>query len=99
MNENKSEIYLGGGTNLVMSTSKLITCHELLTLVTPGDGAITLDVKIQADFDTIPEKYHEVFLNMISAKYMKAVSFGDNPFSQCLPPPKKRWWQFWKAKY
>ena len=94
--ENKSEINLGGGTNIVMTTSRLVTCNETLTLITPNDGAIQLDVKIQADFDTIPEEYHEVFLNMISAKYLKTTSFGDNPFSQCLPAPKKRWFQFWK---
>ena len=64
MKENKSEIYLGGGNNLVMSTSKLVTCHETLTLVTTTSGAIELDVKIQADFDNIPEQYHEVFLNI-----------------------------------
>jgi len=96
MKENKSEIYLGGGNNLIMNTSKLITCYKTLTLVTMNDGAIPLEIKIQADFDTIPEKYHEIFLNMISAKYLKTTSFGDNPFSQCLPAPKKRWWQFWK---
>jgi len=96
MKENKSEIYLGGGNNLVMNTSKLITCYETLTLVTMGDSAIPLEIKIQADFDTIPEKYHEIFLNMISAKYLKTTSFGDNPFSQCIPAPKKRWYQFWK---
>ena len=98
MNKNTNEIYLGSGANLVMSTSKLITCHEVLTLITPNDGAIQLDVQIQADFDTIPKEYHEIFLNIMSAKYMKTVSFGDNPFSQCLPAPKKRWWQFWKQK-
>jgi hypothetical protein len=96
--ENKNEINLGGGKNMIMSTSKLVTCHELLTLVVNGQGGITLDVKIQADFDTVPEKYHEVFLNMMASKYMRSVSFGDNPFSQCLPAPKRRWWQFWKAK-
>ena len=97
MKENKNEIYLGGGNNLIMSTSKLVTCHEILTLVTTTSGAIELEVKIQADFDTIPEKYHEIFLNMISAKYLKTTSFGDNPFSKCVPTPKKRWWQFWKS--
>ena len=96
MNKQQTEISLGGGTNLVMTTSKLVSCNEILTLMTPNDGAIQLDVKIQADFDTIPEEYHEVFLNMISAKYLKTTSFGDNPFSQCLPSPKKRWFQFWK---
>ena len=98
MKENKSEIYLGGGANLIMNTSKLVTCSETLTLVTMGDGSIPLEIKIQADFDTIPDKYHEIFLNMMSAKYLKTTSFGDNPFSQCLPIPKRRWYQFWKAK-
>jgi hypothetical protein len=97
MKENKGEIYYGGGANLVMNTAKLITCYETLTLVTMGEGSIQLEVKVQADFDTIPEKYHEIFLNMISAKYLKTTSFGDNPFSQCIPAPKKRWFQFWKS--
>ena len=96
MKENKGEIYLGGGANLVMNTSKLVTCYETLTLVTIGKGSIPLEVKIQADFDTVPEEYHEIFLNMLSAKYLKTTSFGDNPFSQCIPAPKKRWFQFWK---
>jgi hypothetical protein len=96
MSENKGEIYLGGGNNLLMTTSKLVTCHEVLTLVVNGKGGIPLEVKIQADFSTIPEEYHEVFLNMLASKYCKTVSFGDNPFSRCLPTPKRRWYQFWK---
>ena len=96
MSENKGEIYLGGGNNLLMTTSKLVTCHEVLTLVVNGKGGIPLEVKIQADFSTVPEEYHEVFLNMLASKYCKTVSFGDNPFSKCLPTPKKRWYQFWK---
>ena len=96
MNENKNEIYLGGGANLVMNTSKLITCYETLTLVVNGKGGIPLEIKIQADFDTVPKEYHEVFLNMISAKYLKTTSLGDNPFSQHISVSKKRWWQFGK---
>jgi hypothetical protein len=96
MSENKGEIYLGGGNNLLMTTSKLVTCHEVLTLVVNGKGGIPLEVKIQADFGTVPEEYHEVFLNMLASKYCKTVSFGDNPFSRCLPTSKKRWFQFWK---
>jgi hypothetical protein len=94
--ENKNEIYLGGGANLIMNTSKLVTCHETLTLVVNGKRSMSLDIKIQADFDTIPKEYHEVFLNMMTSKYCKAVSFGDNPFSQCQPTPKRRWYQIWK---
>ena len=88
------EINLGAGNNLIMTTSKLVTCNEILTLVINGKRSISLDIKVQADFDTIPKEYHEIFLNMMASKYMKVVSFGDNPFSQCQPAPKKSWYQF-----
>jgi hypothetical protein len=97
MAKKESELYLGGGANINVKAAKVVTIHNNLKLITIGDGAINLDIKIEADFDTIPEKYQEVFLNMMSAKYLDTVSFGDNPFSQCVPPPKKKWWQFWKA--
>lgn len=96
MQKQESEVNLGGGANLVMNTSRLVTCHEILTLIVNGKKAIDLNIQVQADFDTIPEAYHEVFLNMMAAKYCKAVSFGDNPFSQCHTTRKKRWYQFWK---
>ena len=91
-----NEIYLGGGSNINIRTASIVSVQNSLKLITPEDGAITLDIKIEADFDTIPKKYHEVFLNMVSSKYIDSVSFGDNPFSQCLPPKKKKWYQFWK---
>jgi hypothetical protein len=98
MKNNEQEILLGGGNNIMMKSSRLVTSHQTLYLTTPEDGTITLSVKIEADIDTVPEEYHEVFMNMMSVKYLNRVSFGDNPFSQCLPAPKKRWWQFWKSK-
>lgn len=97
MSKKQNELYLGGGANINVKAAKVVTLHNNLKLITIGDGAISLDVKIEADFDSIPEKYHEVFLNMLSAKYLDTVSFGDNPFSMCVPPPKKKWWQFWRA--
>lgn len=97
MGKKENELYLGGGANINVKAAKVVTLHNNLKLITIGDGAVSLDVKIEADFDSIPEKYHEVFLNMLSTKYLDTVSFGDNPFSMCVPPPKKKWWQFWKA--
>ena len=91
-----NEIYLGGGCNINIRTASIVSVQNSLKLITPDDGVITLDIKIEADFDTIPKKYHEVFLNMVSSKYIDSVSFGDNPFSQCLPPKKKKWYEFWK---
>ena len=97
MSKKETDIYLGAGNNINVRKASIVSVYNTLKLMTITDGAIQLDIKIEADFDTIPEKYHEVFLNMISAKYLDSVSFGDNPFSQCIPQPKKKWYQFWKA--
>ena len=97
MSKKETDIYLGGGNNINVKKASIVSVYNSLKLITPQDGAITLDIKIEADFDTIPKKYHEVFLNMVSTKYLDSVSFGDNPFSLCQPPPKKKWWQIWKA--
>ena len=97
MSKKETDIYLGAGNNINVRKASIVSVYNTLKLMTITDGAIQLDIKIEADFDTIPEKYHEVFLNMVSAKYIDSVSFGDNPFSQCIPQPKKKWYQFWKA--
>lgn len=94
----ESEIFLGAGNNISMKSSRVVSTYQTLYLTTPEDGTISMNVKIEADFDTVPEEYQEVFMNMISVKYLNRVSFGDNPFSQCLPAPKRRWYQFWKPK-
>lgn len=96
MAKKETDIYLGGGSNINIKTASIVSVHNNLKLITPNDGAISLDIKIEADFNTIPEKYHEVFLNMVSAKYVDSVSFGDNPFSLCTPAPKRKWYQIWK---
>jgi len=98
MSKKESEIFLGAGNNVTMKSSRLVSTYQTLYLTTPDDGTISMNIKIEADFDTIPEEYQEVFMNMISVKYLNRVSFGDNPFSQCLPAPKRRWYQFWKPK-
>ena len=94
--KNKEEIHIGLGSHLNVQTSQLVSLHETLTLINGSKEPIELDIKIEADFNTVPEKYHEVFLNIMTAKYNSKVSFGDNPFSKCQPAPKKRWYQFWK---
>jgi hypothetical protein len=98
MNKKETEINLGSGNNLEMRSSRLVKTYQTLYLITEDKGTLSLSVEISADFDSIPEEYHEVFLNMMSAKYLGRVSFGDNPFSQCQPAPKRKWYQFWKSK-
>lgn len=89
------ELNLGSGNNVGVKASKLVSLHETLVVFNAGKS-VELDIKIEADFDTIPEFYHEIFLNIMTSKYYNKASFGDNPFSQCVPTSKKRWWQFWK---
>ena len=93
-----SEIFLGNGDNLWIQTSKNVELRETLDLKVWGEehGSYSLDVKIIANFESIPEKYHEIFLNMMTSKYYGRTSFGDNPFSKCVPPKVKKWYQFWK---
>ena len=56
--ENKNEIHLGFGSHLNVQTSQLVSINESLVLVTVNgtEGPIELNVKIEADFNTIPEK-------------------------------------------
>ena len=98
MNKKETEINLGSGFNLEMKSARMVNTHQTLYLTTEDKGTLSLSVEISADFDSIPEEYQEVFLNMMSAKYLGRVSFGDNPFSQCQPAPKRKWYQFWKKK-
>lgn len=89
------EVNMGEGSNYLVKTSKPVTMWDSLT-VTNESRTVSLDIKIEADLDTIPEEYHEVFLNMMTARYYGRASFGDNPFSQCQPSPKRKWYQLWR---
>jgi hypothetical protein len=81
-----------------VKTTTLVETEEYFQLLTL-EGPIEFKVKITADMADIPEKYHEVALNMITSKYINKVSFGHNPFSQCKPPVKRKWYQFWKRPW
>lgn len=87
-----------GSSYVNVKTSTIIKLQEEFTVITEN-GPIGLVVDIHADLINIPQKYHEVFLNVLTAKYMNKVSFGDNPFSECKPVKKRKWWQFWKSQY
>ena len=87
-----------GNTYVNLKQVNVLTLNEEFTVYTES-GPISLKTEIEADFSDIPVEYHEVFLNLLTAKYLNKVSFGDNPFSQCKPVIKRKWYQFWKSKY
>ncbi len=97
--DNKNHLEIGyGGEWIDIKTSTVVKLQETL-IVQHNNGPIVLKVDITADFNTIPQDYHEIFLNVLSSKYLGKVNFGDNPFSQCRPVQKRKWYQFWKSKY
>jgi hypothetical protein len=84
---------------ITLSMSKVIKMNEYFEIMTP-EGPIDVRSEIKVDLIDIDEKYHEIIFNMLSSKYINKVSFGHNPFSQCKPQKKKKWYQFWlKTKF
>lgn len=94
--ENEHHLQIGNNNEWLSIKSSTIVELEENLVVYFEDGPVTLTVKISADLNTIQREHHEVFLNVLTSKYLGRVSFGDNPFSVCKPTPKKRWYQFWK---
>jgi hypothetical protein len=86
-----------GNDYVNVKASSIVTLHEHFTVFTE-EGPVDLKVDIKADFVDIPKKYHEVFMNVLTAKYINKVSFGENPFSECRPVIKRKWYKFWKNK-
>ena len=89
------EQHLGSGNNTTFHTSKLYTITNTIAVKDNSDW-VELNVKIEIDLNLVDEKYHEIFVNMLTSKYLGVVSFGHNPFSKCEPITKKHWWQIWK---
>jgi len=98
MSEINTDLHIGNGSYISMQTSNLVKTQEQFIMYTE-DGPISLTVDIVADFATIDKKYHEIFFNILSSKYLNKASFGNNPFSECRPIVKRKWWQFFKPKF
>jgi len=81
-----------------VKASTIVTLNEYFEILTEN-GPVDIKTIIQCDFVDIPEMYHEIVLNMLTSKYINKVSFGNNPFSECKPIVKRKWWQFWKKEY
>lgn len=98
MSEKNTDFHIGNGSYINVQTSSIVKLNEQFIVYTE-DGPIELTVDIVADFAKIDKTYHEIFFNVLASKYLNRASFGDNPFSECKPIVKRKWWQFWKTKY
>ena len=86
-----------GSDHINVKATSIVKLKEGFIIFTE-DGPIDLNVDITADLADVPSKYHEIFVNTLTAKYLNKVSYGDNPFSKCQPIKKRSWWQIWKPK-
>jgi hypothetical protein len=89
------EQHLRSGNNTTYETAKLYTINNTVVVKDKYDW-INLNVKIQVDLSEVDEKYHEIFVNVLTSKYMGVASFGDNPFSLSKSVNNKQWWEIWK---
>lgn len=97
MDKKETDLHMGNGSFMNIKTSQNVKLFEQFIIDDEGKG-ITLNVEITADFAQIPEKYHEIFFNVLSSKYLNRVTFTDNPFSMCKSIEKRKWYQLWKPK-
>jgi hypothetical protein len=95
---NKITEYHLQSDHIQVKASTIVRLTEHFSLITM-EGPVDLSVDITADLGNIPDQYQEVMLNMLTSKYLNKVSFGHNPFSECQPTKKRRWYQVWKSKY
>lgn len=92
------DLHLGGTSYVNIKASTLVRVHEVFEIFT-SEGPIKMVAEVSVDLANIPQNYHEICLNVLTSKYLNKVNFGDNPFSDCKPVVKRKWWQFWKNQY
>jgi hypothetical protein len=91
---NKKDIVVGG-SQLSMQSSFIVELKEEFVIYTETQP-IVLEANITADMNEIPEEYREIFLNMLTTKYLNKVNFTNNMFSAYKPPKKMSWWRRFK---
>ena len=95
--QKEGEFHIGDGKHLMVKSSTVVSMNDQLRLMTGEGKSITLNVEIKADFDKIPQTYHQMFLQMLQIRYGGIVNIWDN--TQPFTPPekqKKKWYQIWK---
>jgi hypothetical protein len=93
----KSELYIGDGNTLVVKSSYVVEMSDELKLLISDHKSVNLNVKILANFENVPDEYHQVFVQMMSARYGGSINCYVNitPF-EIPKPKKKKWYQIFK---
>jgi hypothetical protein len=97
-NKKKREIHVGDKHEIVMQPAYNVIIKDHITLYL-GDlpnEYILLPIEIKADFNNIPQEYHETFLQIMSARYSGSVRYtgsGEKPFQKSFKL-KRKWYHF-----
>jgi hypothetical protein len=93
----KSELYIGDGNTLVVKSSYVVEMKDELKLLTSDHSSVNLVVKLTANFENVPDEYHQVFVQIMSARYGGSINCYNNitPF-EVPKPKKKKWYQIFK---
>ncbi len=78
--EQRGKFTIGDGKDISITQVTEVKLYETLTIYTE-EGPMDIDIKISTNLDNIPDKYHEVFINLLTSKYYGKVTFDNNPFS------------------
>lgn len=91
VDEPKKEMVIGHDYFHIQS-SCVVKLREIFTIHTKN-GSIDLDVDITADMIKIPEEYREIFMNMLTAKYLNRVSACDSNVFKNKNEKELPWWK------
>jgi len=91
LSEDYQELILGN-SNIHLEPSCVVKLKEEFTIHTK-DGEIILEVDVTADLIKIPEEYREIFINMLTTKYLNRVTFVDSIFTKHNSYVELTWWQ------
>lgn len=100
-NTKQGQFHIGNGHHLTVKSSYIIEMKDHLMLFTGGasDPIIELPIVIKADFEKIPNEWHQTFIQMMAARYGGVVKCYDNTQIKPFEVPfktKRRWYHFFK---
>lgn len=93
----EADLLLGDTNHLKVKTTYTVEMYDKLNLTRPGKPPVSLDITIVANFESIPEEYHNTFIQMLSVRYGGTVNCYENiePFA-IIKKQKRKWWQILK---
>lgn len=81
-----------GNSYFEIKSSFVVRMKDVFTIQTK-EGDLILEVDIIADMVKVPEEYREIFMNMLSSKYINKVTFTSNPFCRQQINKPILWWK------